>query len=892
MSHHDHHENHNYHSLRLLKWFCPDHLYEEIEGDLIQKFDSDAKAFGERNAKWRLLWNVVRFFRPGILLRNKFLLKPKYSNMMIANLHFTIRHLMKQKSNAFIHVVGLAIGITVCLLIALYINHQVGFDSYHQNAERIYRVNSAFKEGGINFDLYATPDKLSQSIRSNITGVQQVAKARALFKTVIEVDPQKLFKQDRILVVEPSFLDVFDIRTLKGEAKKSLGQPYQALLSQSTVKKFFGKNDPIGKVIKLKGKFLFTVAGVMEDPLANTSLPAEILLSFTDDPEFLDNGDTWGFGDFDWVQLQMLTFILIEKRADAANIQAQLTTIAEKNINENTNLSEKIRASFELQPLNEIHFDTARFGGGPWVSAVNKSWLLFFVGIGAIVLILACVNFLNLSTAKAAIRAKEVGIRKSIGAVRSQLVFQFLIESFLLVSVAMLLSLIITSFSLKAMNDLIGQSISLQSILSIKSISMIICTLVLIVLLAGLYPALFIARFNPITSLKSNLLLATPRAGGMLRRSLVAVQFFISSLLIIAVIVISKQVEFMHSKNLGFEKENIITVELPNVRMAKSIANEFLSLPNVKDVALSRSSPISRDHWFNTISSDSTSDNRFSVCAIHADEKFYSFYGLKILSGRVPIVAEFIPDSLWKNEDVYKVVVNQKLLKQLELGEPNEAIGKHFWWGTTAEIVGVVADFNIEPLEYEIAPTIITQHPDLFSQANIKFEKGSNLTDGLASVEKVWKKNFPTEVFEIKFLDQQIHDFYQMENKVYGLFKIFAVVAIGISCLGLWGLVAFMAHIRVKEIGIRKVFGATMKSIVILFSKDFLLTIGIAFLIACPIAYLSLKKLLTNVAYRVEINWDVFLLAAAVLMAVVILLIGIQAIRSAKAIPINSLRNE
>ena len=240
-------------------------------------------------------------------------------------------------------------------------------------------------------------------------------------------------------------LDVFDIKTLEGEARKALNKPFQALLSQSTANKYFGEIDPIGKVIKLQNKYLFTVAGIIEDPPANTSLPADILLSFADNLELLDNGDTWFFGDFEWVKLQTSTFVLLENESDITNIQSQITAIANKQVNANPLLSEKIHASFELQPLKEIHFDTHRFGGGPWVSAVSKSWLIFFATIGVFVLALACVNFLNLSTAKAVTRAKEVGIRKSIGALKSQLVFQFLTEAFLLVLVATLLSIVITS---------------------------------------------------------------------------------------------------------------------------------------------------------------------------------------------------------------------------------------------------------------------------------------------------------------------------------------------------------------------------------------------------------------------------------------------------------------
>lgn len=878
-------------SEKLLRAICPEELYEQIEGDLIEIYNYEVKTVGKRKAKLRFILACFRFFRPGIVLRNRIKVNSNPFNMLIANFHFTWRHLRRQKLTTAIHIIGLTLGITVCLLIALFIDHQTSFDSYHKNASRIFRVNSIFNEGGINMNMYATPLPMAQAIRDNITGVERSAMARSLFKTVVEATPGNLFKEDRILIAEQDYLDIFDVAIIKGDGIKALALPFQAILSESTARKFFGADNPIGKAIKLESKFEFTVAAVMQDAPSNTSLPASILLSHTEGSELIGHGDTWYFGGFPWVKLQASTFILLQPGTESEKVKEQLARLANNRINADPTLSEKIRGTFELQSLRDIHFDVERFGGGPWVSAMNKSWLWFFTGIGFMVLVLACVNFLNLSTAKAAIRAREVGIRKSIGAQRRQLIVQFLSEALLLVLIATLLSLVVVSGSMNFLGDLLGKGVTIQTIFSPESVVWLFISIISIALLAGAYPAFIISRFNPVATLKSNFAVSSTRGGALLRKSLVAVQFVISGVLLVSVLTISEQVKFMHNKPLGLEKDNILSLEVPEIKKGPVLAEGLLRVAGVKQVSLSRSSPISLDHWWNSISQTASTDKRFSVCAIYGDDKFYSFYGLKLLSGRTPVASDFVPDSLRKETTVYKVVVNEKLLADLELGNPDEAIGKQFWWGGPAEIVGVLADFNTEPLRWTISPTIITQDPNLFGQVNIKLNNG-NYSQALAAVEETWKKFFPDKVFEATFLDNQINNFYQQEDNIYKLFKIFSLLAISISCLGLWGLVVFITQLRTREIGIRKVMGAPIKAIAWILSKDFFTTICIAFLVAAPLAFFLMDWLLAKVAYRIDMDLGIFLSAAIMIITAVIATISAQVIRAAKANPVNALKSE
>jgi hypothetical protein len=326
--------------------------------------------------------------------------------MIINNLRFTVRHLFRQKTNSALHITGLTLGMSVCLLIGLFIRYETSFDSYHDKADRIYRVNSVFREGEIKFDLYATPIPLAEAIRNEVTGVEKVTFTRAQFKTVVEINPQKLFKQEHALIVEPEFLDIFKIEVVSGNGYKALRTPYQALLAESVAEKFFGKEDPIGKTFKYKNKFIITVGGVIRDMPPHTNLPASMLLSYVNNQEFLDNGDTWYFGDFAWAKISASTYFVLADNSNPEKIKSQLKQIADRNINAAPSLNNKIKGDFEIQPLGAIHFDTQRFGGGPWVSAISRSWLWFFIGIGIIVLTLACINFLNLSTAQAFARGK------------------------------------------------------------------------------------------------------------------------------------------------------------------------------------------------------------------------------------------------------------------------------------------------------------------------------------------------------------------------------------------------------------------------------------------------------------------------------------------------------
>ena len=811
--------------------------------------------------------------------------------MILNNLLFGLRHLRRQKFNSLLHVTGLALGMSVCILIGLFIQQELSFDGYHSKADRIYRINSVWTEAGKEFNLYASPLPLAEAIRNEMSGIETVALVRPQFKAVIEINPQKIFKQDHVLIVEPAFLDIFNINIVSGDANKALSTPYQAIVTETIAQKYFGNEDAIGKTFKYRDKFLITIGGIMRDLPSNTSLPASILLSYVPNSDFLENGDTWYFGDIEWTKLAAVTYIVLDENTDPKNVETQLKQIADKNINSAPTLDKAIQGSFEIQPLNDIHFDTTRFGGGPWVAAIDFSWLWFFACIGLIVLTLACINFLNLSTAQAFIRAREVGIRKSIGAKRSQLIGQFMGEAFIITGISGLISMIIVQSALFPLNDLLEKEITFDLLQSPELIMGLLLFVVFTALSAGLYPAWITSKFNPVVVLKSNSAGTGIQELSWLRKGFVVIQFTISTGLFMAVLLIAQQVNFMRNNDLGFETENIINVKLGDQNKRQAFSNELKQVRGVKDISFARSSPISDDHWWNTISKTENAD-RQSVCAIYGDDHFYDVYGLRLLSGHIPQEGGNNSNVDSTEKSVSRVVVNEKLLEALDLGSPQEAIGKSFWWGGDTEIAGVVADFNMEPLKYAISPTLIMQDHEVYSHASIRLELNAHLSETLTQIERVWKKHFTDDVYEFQFLDSQIDSFYKTEARLYTLFRIFAGLAILISCLGLWGLVTFVSQQRTKEIGIRKVLGASVNAILWLLSKDFFLMILIAFAVASPVTYYFINNWLQNFAFRVDIGWETFVITGISLFTVGSLTISVQTFKASVANPVNSLRSE
>ncbi|MEI9908188.1 MAG: ABC transporter permease [Bacteroidota bacterium] len=816
--------------------------------------------------------------------------------MIFQNIPFILRRFNRQKLTTSLHIVGLTLGITVCLLIGLFIKYELSFDSYESKADRTYRVNQVWVDFGKKDFHFSTPFPLAAQIRKDVPGVEYVTNIHHPFQSVIEINPVKRFKQEHVMMTDPEFLDVFDIKVVAGNAYEALRKPYQAVLTETTAKKFFGNEDPLGKTFTYNDSFNITVGGVIKDFPGNTHLPAEMLLSFSDNEKYLMTS-TKHYGSVSGGS----TFIVLPKGVKpGSGLTAAIQSIYDRFANNQEWSGKDHREEMELQPLSDVHFNSKYAGGGQWVKAINTQWLWFFGSVGLAVLILACINFINLSTAQSLSRAKEVGVRKSIGAGRFQLIRQFLGEALLLVLFSAVIAVIITKLSLPSINELTEKQIVFDIFNSASLLMGLMTGIFLTALMAGIYPAWVITRFQPAATLKTGFVNAAPQSS-LLRKGLVVAQFTISVCLLIGLLLIGKQMNYMRHKDLGFDKDNIVMVTVPFNENAKEkilLGNELRNVPGIKDWSFSTSSPSGEGHWGTIMSVIGKDDpNRKSVTTIMTDDKFCSLYGLKLKAGRFFNIADTsaVSRSVPEGQRYAKSVVNEKLIQELGFPSAEAALGKKFWIGMNgwnAEIVGVVADFNISSLHEAIKPTLITQFLPFSEKVSIKIQAGTDIPAMISKINASYKKVYPSGIFEFNFLDQRLDALYKDDARLYSLFKIFSALAMLISCLGLWGLITFAAQQRVKEIGIRKVLGASVPNIVSLLTKDFIVLVCIAIIIAVPLAYWGVNKWLQDFAFRTDIGWAAFIIAAAIALFIALFTVSFHAIRAAMANPVKSLRTE
>src|SRR5688572_24923851 len=587
--------------------------------------------------------------------------------MIIKNLQLTLRRFGRQKLNTVLHVIGLTLSMSVCLLIGLFISNELNFDRHHFNVKNTYRINSQWTNVEKKSFHFSTPMPMAEALRSEIPGLKKVAQVHPMFPSIVEINMEKRFMEDRILLAEPEYLDIFKIEILKGAGKEALRIPFQSFLTETTAEKLFGEKDPIGQTFKLNNKHIITVAGIIEDFRGNTHLPASMLLSYFRNDEFL------GTDPNTWTNVSgTCTFVVVPDNIYTASIDSRLKSIADKHINGDPNLPKNFRHDLVMQPLEKIHFESKWGGGGPWIKAVNTMWLWFFGCVGLAVLLLACINFVNLSSAQALARAKEVGVRKTMGAGVRQLISQFRSEAWLLAIVSGILAILITYVCLPGLNNLADKKISFEIMQSAGLLVALAVGIFLTGILAGLYPAWLIARFNAVNSLKSGFT-AGSRRSSALRKVLVLTQFTISISLLIALTVISQQVNFFRTRDLGFNKDNIVNVELRTAEKLGVFAAELKRIPQVKDFSFATATPSNEGHWGSIMSLTNGDDPaRQEVTLIMGDDHFSPMYGLRLLSGRLPAPHDtnFLSQSIPPEKQISKVLVNEKLIEALGFGTP------------------------------------------------------------------------------------------------------------------------------------------------------------------------------------------------------------------------------
>jgi putative ABC transport system permease protein len=791
------------------------------------------------------------------------------------------RNIRRNSAYAIINVLGLAVGIAACILIFIVISFETSFDDFHKKKDNIYRVNTRYAtQDGVSYSAgVAFP--MGPALRTDLPQIKEVASVYRSGGDQVTIDNgagQKKFSDESFYFVDTQFFGMFDIDWLEGNAKTSLAEPNNIALTQATAERFFGDwRSAIGKTIKRNNKDLLKVTGILKNTRANTDFPFEIVVSYS---TMQNTGVKRNLTD--WVSTfgQASVFVVLPPNYSQKQFDADLLRIAKKY-----KPAEYQKDAFVSQPLKTVHYDE-RFGNYRQ-QTFSKELITALTLIGIFLLIIACVNFINLATAQAVNRSREVGVRKVLGGSKLQLALQFLSETAIITLVALIIATVISYITLPFLNQLLGVQMEMH-LGNLSLILFLVMIAFVVTILSGLYPAAILSRFNPITALKSKV--SAKMVGGInLRRGLVIFQFAIAHTLIIGTLIVVSQMNFFRNASLGFDKASIITVPIPGDSISHTkiefLRNELKKNTNIQFLSFSYASPSADGNWNSDFKYDHAAKNsNFSANLKWADVDYFKTYNIEFVAGR----------PYYASDTVREFVVNETLLKKLGVTDAKAAIGKQmdFWDGqTVGTIAGVIKDFNSYSLREPMAPVVLSTLKDVYHTINIKIKAGKE-KDVLPFVESKWNNSYPDYAYQYQFLDETIAAFYQQEDRLSQLYKIFAGIAIFISCLGLYGLVSFMAVQRTKEMGIRKVLGATVRNIIFLLSKEFTFLIIIAFVIAGPVAYYIMHKWLQDYTYRVNIGVSIFVIAIASSIVIAWLTVGHRAIKAALANPVKNLRSE
>lgn len=870
----------------LLRWFCPDHLIEEIEGDLLHKYQRDVKTFGETVARRKLLWNTIRFFRPGIILRNRLTHNPFNMNLIRNYLIIAFRSFNRQKSYTLLNLVGLCLGVTASLVIIQYVKYERSFDRFHSRADDIYRIQyNGWKNGELNFESAVAVPAAAAALASNfpeVVGYTRFLPAGDVMSYQKPGEEPRSFREERVFYADTSLFEVFDFRLLKGYPETCLKGTNKVIMSQATARKYFGDDEPIGKRITDHGNGRdLEVTGVFANVPDNSHIKFDLLISYeTIDAMTKNESETsWGWYDF-------YSFVLLRPGTDPVALQAKwdkwLATTRAKEWGNN-------KQEFILRPLTDIHlysnllYETSPedLRDGDSVSALNI--------ISIFILIIAWVNYINLATARSIKRANEVGVRKVVGAERRQLVSQFMTESFLLNLISVSVAVLMVRLLWPPFATLTGWNIPLDFFFRKDFWILVISLFFVGTVLSGFYPAIVLSSFKPAAVLKGKI--AKSSTGSSLRKGLVIIQFAASVFLISGALIVYQQLDYMKNKDLGVDITETLVLKGPGAidslyeQKYDAFKTELLRIPGVKGMSATSNIPGKENYWTRNISR-LTDDAKSALIVTHAaiDHDFIPQFGVKVLAGR-----NF--DKNFPEDDNGRILINESLSKALHYRQPQDAIGQVVVSGRdTLEVAGVVADFHQLSLKAQVIP-IAYRLFNVSSFYSIKLET-TNYRDVIAQIEEPWQTFFPGNPIDYFFLDQFYNRQYDRDDRFSHVFTLFTALAIFIASLGLIGLASFMAVQRTKEIGIRKVLGATASGIVGLLSKDFLKPIFIAIIIAIPLGWWLMEQWLQSFAYRIGISPWVFIISGILVLLIAFISVSSQTLRAALTKPAETLKYE
>ena len=791
--------------------------------------------------------------------------------MLRSYLVTAIRNLVKHRFYTLINVLGLAIGMTCCLLIFLYVQHELSYDQFHEKKDRIYRVVTDIKTPTETLNSWSTSAPMAAYMKADFPEVKDMVRfddAGLLIQR-----GEQTFQEDKSMFVDSAFFRVFDFLLLQGNPNTALVAPFSIVLTEDAAQRYFGDEDPLGQRLRMEGEYDLTVTGVMQNVPENSNFTFEMLLSLSTRleklyPDRAEQWDSFGYG----------SYVLLAEGANPSTLESKLPAFL------NNYVSEEDRDAYTLflEPLTDVYFSDR---GAPQTGSMTN--IKIFSIIAIFVLLIAGINFTNLATARATERAKEVGIRKVVGAVRGQLVGQFLCESLLLSLLAFALALLAGELLLPAFNQLSGKTVATSILQNTYYLPLFLSVALLVGLLAGLYPALVLSGFRSVAILKGRF--SSSRRGVVLRQALVVAQFAISIMLIAGTAVVYTQLDYMRNQALGFKQEQMLVIDFRYddavQEKIEAFKQQLGNHPEVRSISASSSVPGQRNNGaFTEIENPAGDMQASNVNLFYVDHNFLPQYEMPLAAGRA-FSRDFATDTA-------ALIVNEALVKSYGYASPEEIIGQRFsQWGVEGPIVGVVKDYHFRSLQQAIEPMTIRLEPTRarFLSLNVT---SNDMPRTVSALQQQWQTLAPQRPFNYFFLDQSFDEQYRAEARFGELFIYFAGLAIFIACLGLLGLISYTIVQRTQEIGIRKVLGATESSIVRLLSKDFLVLVLVAFGVAVPLAWYALDRWLADFAYRVAMPWWIFALAGLLATVIAMLTVSVQSVRAATANPVDSLRSE
>ncbi|MEM9363856.1 MAG: ABC transporter permease [Bacteroidota bacterium] len=784
------------------------------------------------------------------------------------------RNLLKRKVFTTINILGLAIGFGSSILIYLFLSYHLSFDKFHENSDRIYRIVTEEHQDIIDYEA-SVPPGFAKVFREDYEYAEKVAKIVEQSGLVMDVEVDgstKKFKED-VVFVEEDFFKIFNYPLLDGSNSVYLAEPNTAVITEEVALKMFGKNDVIGQTFVLENDKTIKITGVLQNLPKTTFHKEQVFVSFVNLEDFFGfaSSESWG-----GISSNLQCFALLRPNQNIQAIENALVELPKQHRPTNKN-----KHVYKLQSLANIHFN-------PYYGGVDPVLLWIFGIIGVFLIAIACINFINISTAQAFYRSKEIGIRKVLGSFKTHLFWQFLSETFVISLFAILIGVLLAALFLPSFNALFELQLSLQDLLTFEFFGFLVLILAVVAFLSGSYPGLLMSRIVPVLALKGKLT-HNDTGGNKTRKVLVVAQFAISITLIAATLIISRQLEYAVNADLGFDKESVVMLEIPGEleKIQYTTLTERLSqIPGVQGISACLSSPgAAENNWGTSVKFHNRPENEeFNIQAKIGDINFLETFGVELVAGR----------NFFRSDSITEVLVNEKFGEKVGVPNPQELLGKKLKANgdqIQGTIVGVVRNFHDLSFAEEIRPVFIADNPNWYGEIAVKIST-VNTRSTLQQIEQSWSQAFKGYIFDYRFLDERVAQEYEAEQRYLSLSKVFSALAILIGCLGLYGLILFFVGLRTKEIGIRKVLGSNVADILTLFTMDFFKLILIAGLLSTPIAWYLMEQWLQGYAYRTEIRWWIFALAIVSIMIITLLTISYQTLKVAVTSPVKSLRTE